>query len=807
MRKFFRRKNRNTKRSAPFNYGQLEDRRVLAAIGSFDAGTNTLTVNLTGDSEVATISTIGSEISLNGSTDLDPSTGGVQSVGISSVQNMTFIGDGSFEQTVNLNNRLDASGNATNFSINNLAATGVTSVIVNGQYDLSGNMDVSLVGSTGKLSDLTDGRVSVAGTTTFDGGANGFFLNNLDNDFVGDVSIDSTTWAYISDANDLQFSQLNVGIDTRIQADGQITDAPGTQIEVGRTGYFTTTGNVILGDDASDTTNFFRVAFQAADVELNEDSDVILISSNVDNLTVNTQFAITDGFTTTITVTERAVFNAGVNGGNGLIRIGDNGRDTFTAGLLTFQSGGGVHITENDSMMLFGNNRAASTHLISAGDLENAESATINIQNILGLESLTEINLGNQPLDSLNMSAVYFYAPGDVSLNAESNIHMIYVNNEAANMTLQTPSAITDDAGAELRVSGNARFEAASVNVGDTIPSPSGDTPVDKFFAGSVSFQTTGLFKISEDDGTIINGEGNTAGSATINSAGLLTNADDTTMSVGGDVILIGQNINVGEQAGDNFEFGQLLFVTPGVATITENGDTFLVGNNSAAVLNLSADGLIADGAATTTISGNAKLTASSITLGDLPATDPTGGTVQDAFTSGSLTVVADTATGPNNVIIEQDGAINLFGENKANVLDLTASGNIFDSPTAKVEVRFLDLTGAIINLGTGMDPVTGQPDLLTTETLTFNSTGNTFISADSSLHLVGANSSAADLILISTGDITDNDDDATEVRVANNATINGDNVTLGEEPDDCFIVGAGLSVTSESGTVINDCA
>ena len=167
--------------------------------------------------------------------------------------------------------------------------------------------------------------------------------------------------------------------------------------------------------------------------------------------------AIFDSQSSIITVADLATFNGTIR-----VRIGDNGTDRFNAGRVNFNSTGHVNITEDSAMQIDGVNTAINSHLFSLGALANNPGASITIVNNLGLDA-DSIDLGNAVGDQLSAGAFYFYAPGVVSLNANSSIHIVQVNNEAAQLTLTTPTTITDDVTAEILVSGNSSFNAASV--------------------------------------------------------------------------------------------------------------------------------------------------------------------------------------------------------------------------------------------------------------------------------------------------------------------------------------------------------
>ena len=101
-----------------------------------------------------------------------------------------------------------------------------------------------------------------------------------------------------------------------------------------------------------------------------------------------------------------------------------------------------------------------------------------------------------------------------------------------------------------------------------------------------------------------------------------------------------------------------------------------------------------------------------------------------------------------------------MTGNSRANNLTIIAglgAFNVLDSLEARTTVAgTLNVTGNLINLGTGFEDVTGiETDRLVFSGLTYNSRGNTNIDADSSFELRGDSDSDGVLILNSDGQIT----------------------------------------------------
>jgi hypothetical protein len=295
-----------------------------------------------------------------------------------------------------------------------------------------------------------------------------------------------------------------------------------------------------------------------------------------------------------------------------------------------------------------------------------------------------------------------------------------------------------------------------------------GNSRNDQFNAGSIQFDTDRIFRLNEDSGTnIVNNSEAGTGSSIINSTGNITNSASATVNVEGSMAFLGDNISLGNQANDDFRFGVLTFNTAteadGVVNITEDDSTLIGGQNTATVARIQSGGAIQDGQTSTiNVFGNTSFTAlnnDDITIGDrgdvFAGGVDTGRDFDARFNSGSLTV----NTG-GDVFIEEDTTVLLTGNSRANDLTINAglgAFNVLDSQNARTTVSgTLNVTGALINLGTGTEDVTGfETDRLVMSGLTYNSRGNTNISADSGFELRGDSRADGILILDSDGQIT----------------------------------------------------
>jgi len=760
MRSFFKKSSTQSKpkikrsRKSGLNYGTLEQRRCLATSAVFASGI--LTVSLSEANDTAIVAVADNNVTVNGS---DQVPGGSLSgtLAANAVRQITVLGAvGVAGQSLVLNgNFTDAAGR----DLDNVIVSNVNQVSVLGGYDVDAAFNVTLDGSGGGIGDGPadgSGRLVVGGTTTIDAGNNSIQLDNATNDFfrfngttTGSVNNDIV----IGDANAIVFTGIRSSGDLVVDAGGSIGDIDGADIVVARDGRFSGT-NVNLGSD-NQTTNFFRSAFDVTGtVDVQEDSNIILLTTNAQSLRLTSPGGIFDGTRTSINVVGLAELNA-----NNRIRVGDNGTDSFNAGSVTFVSNGHVSISERSGTNVVGENRAGSWTSRAIGNITNGTDTSIDVARQTGLTA-NNVILGNQVGDSFETGSLFFFASNRFELQADSDLIIIERKNEAGTMDLRSTGTITDDARAYTNIRGLARFTASAVNMGNS--------RTDQFNAGSIQFDTDTIFRLNEDSGTnFINASEAGLGSSIINSTGNITNSESATVNVQGSMSFLGDNILLGNQANDNFRFGVLTFNTAddaaGLVDIKEDNSTLIGGMNTATTLRIESLGSIEDGQRSTiNVFGNARFTAVNndvITIGDrgdiFENGVDTGADFDARFNAGSLTVNSGA-----DVSVEEDSAILLTGNSRANNLTLDAglgAFNVLDSQNARTTVGgTLNVTGNLINLGTGVETgTTIETDRLVMAGLTFNSRANTNISADSSFELVDDSCADGLLILDSDGQIT----------------------------------------------------
>jgi len=590
---------------------------------------------------------------------------------------------------------------------------------------------------------------------------------NQDITFVGDFANAGLTSVSAVNVDDFAINgNLSLSGALTVNGSGTVSDADNANVIVGGVGSFTA-ANVSLGGGTNET-RFQQTSFNVSGaVSLQEDDNTVLGSVNAATIRLESTGRILDGFTTQININGLAELF-----GDAGVRLGDNGADIFNAGTINFQSLGQVSINEDSAMNIVGTNTARSMNLRSLAAITDADDATITVQFQSGFTA-ESVLIGDTATDEFNSNSIYFFTTGRFDLTEDSDTLIIEEKNFAQSLELTSTGQITDDAIAQVTVTNLAEFNADSAVIGDL--------PTDFFTAGSIQFNTVNEFRLTENNDTNILGT-NRALNSIITSVGDLSNSSNANIVVTTNASFRGQNVNIGNQPGDNAQFGSLTFITPNVAidnapqgfasvNITEDDSTQFGGNSTAGTAAIpgnvrieSAAGITDGSNSSVNVTGNITLVTNNngnITVGDA-GTDINGNAFNADFNAASLTIQTD---GTGNAQIFEDSNIFLVGNSQVNSLTLNANGgqsSITDSATSNLNVNFnLNVTAGFVNLGSAQDVNGVDTDSLNFNTLTFNTSpagtlnGNTLVSADSGFFLVGS-SSAENLTLVSTGSILD---------------------------------------------------
>lgn len=581
---------------------------------------------------------------------------------------------------------------------------------------------------------LTDsGNLSVAGLATL-GGASINIGGAGETTNFGSLRFISTGAVSIQEDSSTLLSGSGSAGSLTLASSAGITNDASAAVAVSGNANFSGT-SITLGTFAGDSMNFGSLTFSSAGtVTISEDSSTLLSGTSTASILALTSAAgINNDASANLTVTN----NANLSGTS--ITLGTTPGDIVNFGSLTFNSAGAVAITEDSSTLLTGGNTAASLALGSAAGITNAASASLGAAGNASFTG-TSITLGAETGDSMNFGSLTFNSAGAVVI-AEDSSTLLSGTSTAGSLTLTSAAGITNDASANLSVTGNANLSGTSIAVGTV----GGD--VVNF--GTLTFNSAGSVSISEDSSLDLVGA-NTGAATSLASTGAVSDAGATSL-VTGALTVSGASISLG---GGIFNASTLNFNSAGAVNIAEDSSTDIVGANTAGSASIASTGAISDaGAASVDITGLGSFSGTSINLG--------GGT----FNAGSLSFNSAGA-----VTIAEDSSTLLSGASTASTLVLSSTGTITNSNGAGLTVTGnASLSGAGITLGTA----TG--DSVNFGTLTFNSAGAVTISEDSATSLTGT-STAGSLTLTSTGAIVD----GANLTVSGLATFSGSSIQLG---------------------------
>lgn len=700
--------------------------------------------------------------------------------------NVSVTGNASFTGT-----SVTLSDAATfNFGSVTADATGDVTIFEDSDAEIAGQNlanNFSLT-AAGQITDATGSQLLINGnlalTTTTPGDGIVLADDSINIGISASITLNTLGTVIIDDnfVGDLDFSGANnIGGDLVINLPGGnvIDTGATTTLDVTGNASFTTL-NVTLGDEGvGNVVNFGTLTFNANDVSIIERSDVSVTGVNTANSLILQSTGNLDFATTSLDVIGNAALNA-VNITGDLI-------DNLTFGSLTLIASNDITLTEADDMVLTGTNSAVNLMLTSTGSITDSGPSNITATGMATFTG-TFVELGDQANETLTLTGTLgFDVLGDFTLDNGANNIVLKGTNSANSLDLTTTGTITDDSsgGAHtLTVSTMAEFNGSTITIGDDA--------ADVINFGSLNFNSTGTVTITEDSSTELFGA-NSADALLLTSSAGITDQSSTSLSVTNNANLVASLLTLGDFITDNINLGSLTFTIAGHLFLGEDSGTLLFGTSTAGSLELASEGDITDDAnADTTITGNAKLIGQNITLGD---------TGTDAFEAGSLTIIAalDVA------ITQEDSAIVLDDQVIARSLQLTSeTGSITDNANTQMAVvQNASFTAAdVITLGDNGGDATNFGSL-TFDTLN----AAVFIDEDSSTQLAGA-SQTDSLVLFSAGDLTNANNSS--LAVSNQATFFADGINLGNQTTDTINFGsvlfdalADVDLSEDSATVL----
>jgi hypothetical protein len=679
-------------------------------------------------------------------------------------------------------------------------------------YTANGNIDVGTINSSGGIAldatgDIVDAGSALSGTNlvmTATGaiGASGGELNTA----VDNITANSGNGVYLIEADGAVLVSISVG-----------NDAEANDVEITSTNGNLAVGTIVTGGVASDVTlTTLNAGASVNNANIVDDAVDFILDITAQDITLSGATGVGDEPGLELEVSGENYSFDGGTGGVGIVDLagGDITLAISTAGNIFYGTGGNILVdfvissTGGDITLLSNNGYIAdafddTTQDISGGTVTLTAELGIGGNGLVGGGSTATDSFGtvgalevtsstlNAHTDGASAPIVIRDDDGTITGDIDTVNGDIYILSEggdlevgdivagagAFDVTIQAlTGAITDSFDSSgTPITGDTVTLLSDTGVGllfDRVETTATTLVGDAATSGGVFITETNgatLQSITAPNGAIVvtSGFGNltidlvNSGFFTVLAApnGTLTDGATGDITVGGQALLVANSITLGNDAGNDTNFGSLTFDAGGVGAVTlsEDSDTDLTGDSLAGTLTLTSAGNISDAGATSIdVAGLADFTATGdISLG-------IGGT----FSAGTLTFDGAAVT------IFEDGNTDLVGTVTADSLDLNSDGNISDLGATSIAVTNLAdvfATGSV-NLGSGGTFDAG--------TLTFNGV-DVFISEDSNTDLVGISSASFSLDLDSTGAISDAG--ATSVDVAGLADINaGTTIDLG---------------------------
>ncbi|WP_254512258.1 autotransporter-associated beta strand repeat-containing protein [Anatilimnocola floriformis] len=545
---------------------------------------------------------------------------------------------------------------ATGFVVGTVTGSGTTGITTT-------NDNVTL-GAGGAVTQLATASI-LSATLTLQG-AGSFNLNSATNDATS-LAGNTTGAITYTDANNLALGVITAGVSTVTvnSVAGALTDgnAAANNITAGAFVATSATGVGTVADPLETTLGGLEAAGGSGGVFI----------ANTGSLTIGGVSAVVGvSAAGSISITSTAGIAVGeliTTPGNVTLAAGTGGISTPTAGVdvtaadlnatattgidldtdvatvtLTNTGAGNVIIDEVSALVITNLTVANGNAAINAGGaLTNGAGSILSVSGNGSFGGST-VNLGTQAGDSLALGSLAFNSPGAVTIDLNSAT-ALGGTSTANSLLLTSTGALTNLAGASVTVTGAATLSAPSISLG----SQAGDS----INFGSLNFNTPGAANIAVDSNMQLFGV-NTAASANLSSTAALTNAAAASITISGLGTFGGATVNLGNQAGDTFNTGNLGFSGTGAINISEDSSITLGGTSNAGSVQLTSPSTIDNApGANVNITGATVLSATSIALGNQAG---------DVLSFGPITF---TATG-GGVLIEENGSLQLAGANTA---------------------------------------------------------------------------------------------------------------------------------------------
>jgi len=568
------------------NYGTLEARNLLATLVSVDVASGTLSISLDNQNDVAKISVAENlNVTVNGSHDLDTSKAGTQAIDIRQLKHLNITGDSHDKQKAWFDSEF-----VQHHPMESVEIANVNQITIDSTVSVKGDFFAKMSGSDGEITDSINGRLLVGGITNIDAGSNTVDLNNPRHDFEN-LKVKTSGHrmsAVVTDTNDVTLIGVETSGNFTLKASGEIDDARNTYIDVARDAFFTA-NSVKLGDHVEDSTNFFRSGFEVSGhVEVHEDSNTVLLSSDVGSMTIHSDGGILDGQRTQINVDGRAQLF-----GSNRVRLGEGDGNRFDAGFVEFRSNGQVRISENSTLKFVGDSSASNAVLSSEGNITNVNNTAINVDGPVSFQAANVV-VGTRTGDTFNAGTITFRSNAGsnalVRVSEDSNT-VISGTSQTRVLQLTSSGSITDSPTSDLNVTGNSHLKTTDggrIVLGDS--GHDSDGAFDSVFeTRTLTVESDGNVVVEEDTDVILKGQ-NRANSMTLMTRGAEGRILDTLESqidVRYNLSVVGRYVNLGTaiipngSSTDRLEFSTLTVTSSGNVNVSADDTILLTGNSS----------------------------------------------------------------------------------------------------------------------------------------------------------------------------------------------------------------------------------
>ncbi len=579
----------------------------------FNAGSNAITLGAGTATNFGSLTFVGGAVAIRETSDL-------QLIGTNSAASLTLTAAGNITDDANADLSVtgtarftadnagntaaitlgDAAGNTMNFGSLTVVSDAATTITESSATEFTGSSStgggLTLV-SAGDITDDANAEVRVTGTASFRadnaGNTAGIILGDAVGNTVnfGSLTVVSDADTTITENSASTFTgSSTVGGSLTLVSAGDITDDGDADLSVTGTASFRAdnpadTAAIVLGDATGNTVNFGSLTVVSdADATITEGSATAFTGSSVvgGNLTLTSAGDITDDADADLEVTGTASFRADNGPDTAAITLGDAAGNTVHFGKLTVVSEAAAAITEDSATEFTGSSVVdGDLTLVSAGDISDDTDADLSVSGTAGFRAdnaadSAAITLGDAAGNTLNFGNLTVISDADTSIAEDSSTGFTGSSTVGGNLTLRSAGHTTDDANADLSVTGIAHLTA--INTADTADITLGDAAGNTVNFGSLSVISDDNTTITEDSATEFTGSSSVGGNLTLTSSGGIGNAAGASLSVTGTASFTGTAIRLGKESGDNLQFGLLTFSSAGLVEIEENSATVLTG-------------------------------------------------------------------------------------------------------------------------------------------------------------------------------------------------------------------------------------